>query len=112
MTSGTPSDLSPNARREPGVAALQRALAGESALTLGRAGRAVEVALATLAGAAPPAREALQYACAEAVWRYFVQREACGMLRHEPVIEALGIPPEVLAKVGAARPPVGAIGGT
>jgi hypothetical protein len=35
---------------------------------------------------------------------YFVQREACGLPRHDAVIEACGIPASVLAKVGARRP--------
>lgn len=33
-----------------------------------------------------PEREALEYRCAEAVWEYFVQREACGPLRDTPTI--------------------------
>lgn len=40
----------------------------------------------------------------EAVWMYFVQREACGLTRHDAVIEAYAIPASVLAKVGARRP--------
>ena len=94
-------------RRETGAAALQRALASESAANLGRLGRAVERALARLQEipvASKSAREESEFACAEAVWLYFVQREACGLLRHDAVIEAYNIPATVLAKVGAKRP--------
>ncbi len=51
------------------------------------------------------AREAQVYRCAEAVWRYFVQREMSNLHDHAPVVEAYAIPREVLAKVGATRPP-------
>ena len=90
-------------RRDSGADALQRALAGESAANLGRLGRAVERALAQLREASDVAREDAEYACAEAVWLYFVQREACGLARHDAAIEAYGIPASVLAKVGARR---------
>ena len=39
----------------------------------------------------------------EALWLYFVQREACGLMRHDAAIEAYAIPASVLAKVGARR---------
>lgn len=97
-------------RRETGASALQRALASESAANLGRLGRTVERTLARLHEipvASKAAREDCEYACAEAVWLYFVQREACGLLRHDAVIEAYRIPATVLAKVGAKRPTSG-----
>jgi hypothetical protein len=50
------------------------------------------------------AREGAEYACAEAVWYYFGQRETCGLVRHDSVIETYQIPESVLAKVGARRP--------
>ena len=95
-------------RRENGASALQRALAAEAAANLGRLGRAVERAMARLTATADlpdTAKEDAEYACAEAVWLYFVQREACGLVRHDSVIESYAIPPSVLAKVGARRPP-------
>ena len=91
-------------RRGSGASALQRAIAGESAANLGRLGRSVERALARLRDASDAAREDAEYACAEAVWLYFVQRESCGLVRHDAVVEAYGIPTSVLAKVGARRP--------
>ena len=91
-------------RRGDGASALQRAIAGESAANLGRLGRSVERALARLRDASDAGREEAEYACAEAVWLYFVQRESCGLVRHDAVIEAYRIPQSVLAKVGARRP--------
>ena len=91
-------------RRESGTNALQRALTGERATNLGRLGRALEAALFELRSAPAAEREARAYACAEAVWFYLVQREACGLVQHDQVIEMYGIPATVLAKVGAARP--------
>ena len=95
-------------RRENGASALQRALAAETAVNLGRLGRAVERAMARLREATPTSdatKEDAEYACAEAVWFYFVQREACGLVQHDSVIESYAIPPSVLAKVGARRSP-------
>lgn len=94
----------PLPRREGGASALKRALAGEAAANLGRLGRAVERALTLLREASNAAREDAEYGCAEAVWLYFVQREACGLAHHDAVIEAYEIPASVLAKVGARRP--------
>ena len=94
----------PGPRRENGASALKRALAGEAAANLGRLGRAVERALTRLHEASNAAREEAEYGCAEAVWMYFVQREACGLPHHDAVIEAYRIPASVLAKVGARRP--------
>ena len=104
MAPRNPSDGISGPRRGDGASALQRAIAGESAANLGRLGRAVERALKGLPAATDPTREASEYACAEAVWLYFVQREACGLVRHDAVIEAYAIPASVLAKVGARRP--------
>ena len=85
--------------------ALGRVLLGDTAAVLGGLGRAVEDALTKLRAAPVSGREAAEYACAEAVWRLFVQREACGLGSHEHVVETYGIPRTVLAKIGARRPP-------
>ena len=104
MTPRRPTEIDTGSRRESGASALERALKGETAANLGRLGRAVQAALANMRAAAPSEREAREYACAEAVWEYFVQREVSGLTRHDPVIEAYDIPASVLAKVGARRP--------
>ena len=97
------SDGGPGPRRRPGASPIEHALAGESAANLGRLGRAVERALTRLRAAPGAARDEAEYACAEAVWMYFVQRESCGLTRHDAVIEAYEIPAAVLKKVGARR---------
>lgn len=90
------------------MSALEQQVMSEAAHALGRLGRAVEGALERLRAAEPAAdparRTALLYACADAVWHYFVQREVSGLRDHAPVIEAYGIPAEVLARVGGAPP--------
>lgn len=89
---------------------VDRFLRGDSAAMFGKLGRDVEQALAAYR-AAPventAVHTAMLYAAADATWRYFVVREACGLNEHTPVIETYGIPPEVLAKVGVPRPPLG-----
>ena len=100
-----PTEISFGSKPESGANALERAIKGESAASLGRLGRAVQAALATLRAAPETERETREYVCAEAVWQYFVQREACGLVRHDAVIEAYDIPASVLAKVGARRSP-------
>lgn len=83
--------------------AVRGILLGDSAAVLGRLGRDVEAAIAGLTDVADQDRSDAEYQCAEIVWRYFVQREACGLLSHQQVIETYAIPAEVLAKVGARR---------
>jgi hypothetical protein len=76
-------------------------LVSEQAAALGRAGRAVEVALARLADASPADRDALLKAAASAVWTFFVQREACGFRDQKGVIAHYAIPKAVLSRLGA-----------
>jgi len=38
---------------------------------------------------------------AEAVYAWFIQRELCGMRRHDSLIRDYAIPREVLARLGA-----------
>jgi hypothetical protein len=87
--------------------ALQYDLMKERAAGLGHAGRQVQEALLALQNA-PAADDAkrlkLIWAASKCVWRYFVQREACGMRDHDPVIAEYGIPQQVLARVGAREP--------
>lgn len=85
--------------------ALRGVLLGDSVRVLGRLGRELEIALAELRATPAAARVDAEYRCADAVWRYFVQREALGLASHEQVIETLAIPASVLGKVGARRQP-------
>jgi hypothetical protein len=93
--------------------ALGHEILAEKASALGRAGQKVEAALARLeAHAGMPARDdaapdpdsqrkALLKAAADAVHAFFIQRELCGLRRHETVIREFGIPREVLVRLGA-----------
>jgi hypothetical protein len=88
---------------------LEVELLAERAASLGRAGERVEATLAALAafdaGRAVAAvlgggRERLVHEAAEAVWSYFVQREAIGLRDHDEAVAHYGIPREVMARVG------------
>ena len=70
---------------------------------MGRAGERVERALAALKAhqGDDTERTRLLKAAAEAVYAYFIQRELCGMRRHQGVIYEFQIPNQVLARLGA-----------
>ena len=86
-----------------GMDALGYEILAEKAAALGRSGEKAERCLRRLAeeegGGA--AREALLSEAANAVYEWFVQRESCGLRRHEEVIRDHAIPRQVLARLGA-----------
>jgi hypothetical protein len=87
------------------VVALDYEIAQEQASALGRAGRALEAALAALADykAAPArgrARAELVQAASDALWRFLVQRECCGLRDARQVIRDYRVPAEVQNRVG------------
>lgn len=88
-----------------GLQPVEHEILGEMASSLGHAGRKVEQALAKLAedeaGLEGEARERLLRAVAATVHAYLIQRELCGMRRHDDVIREMGIPRRVLARLGA-----------
>lgn len=99
-----PQNLSSGIRFETGASVLDAEIAAEKAASLGRAGARVELALGRLddpAAIEQEGREALLKAAADAVWKFFIQREACGMRDQRPVIQALNIPRAVLVRLGA-----------
>ena len=80
----------------------------EKAASLGHHGRQVEKAMAALASfdAAPGSAEQrmlLVKQAAREVWKFFVQREACGMRDQRDAIRHYGIPQEVLVRLGAVE---------
>lgn len=83
---------------------LDHEIAAEKASALGRAGEKVERTLALLGAceAGSGERRALVDAAARAVHAYFIQRELCGMRRHQDVIREYAIPREVLVRLGAS----------
>lgn len=90
-----------------GVIALDYEIAQEQASALGRLGRALEGALAALAdydsvnGRRDPVRRQLVQEASDALWRFIVQREACGLRDARPVIRDYRVPAEVYACMGA-----------
>ena len=87
--------------REGALSDLAGQMMAEQASNLGRMGRTVERTLADLAAAGPDTRPARLAAAAEAVWRYFIQREVSGVRNHAPAIADYRIPGAVLARLGA-----------
>jgi hypothetical protein len=87
-------------------ASLEQEILSEKAASLGHHGRKVEQALAALrafdaASGGPEERGALLRTAAREVWKYFVQRELCGMRDQRDAIRLYGIPNEVLVRLGA-----------
>jgi hypothetical protein len=104
MSLRMPQNLSNTLRFETGASVLDHEIAGEKAASLGRAGQAVEKALARLADPeilAVEGRDALLKAAAEAVWSFFVQREVMGLRDQAPAIRHYNIPRAVLVRLGA-----------
>ncbi|WEX07911.1 DUF6665 family protein [Chelativorans sp. AA-79] len=88
---------------QTGVSTLDYELAGEMAASLGAAGQRAEECLARLAAheGGEAERKDLLRAAADAVYAYFIQRELCGLKRHDDVVRQLAIPRSVLARLGA-----------
>ncbi|HHZ10399.1 MAG TPA: hypothetical protein GX405_16640 [Rhizobiales bacterium] len=85
-----------------GIGVLDYEIAGEMASSLGRAGERVAAMLAALSREGQgPGRAAALRAAADAVYAYFIQRELCGLRRHDDAIREYGIPREVLVRLGA-----------
>ena len=103
MTSHRPQRSS----RTVGIVALDYEIAQEQATALGRLGRALEAALAALTDydRANPKRDAMRKElvqdASDALWRFIVQREACGLRDPRPVIREYRVPAEVYARMGA-----------
>ena len=98
-----PGNLSANSLAETGFDALGYEILAEKAAALGRAGERAEICLRRLRqhelGA--EGRSALVREAAEAVYAWFIQRELCGLRRHDDVIREYAIPKEVLVRLGA-----------
>jgi hypothetical protein len=96
------------------VVALDYEIAQEQAAALGRAGRTLETALAHLfehdrtAQADAQARAALVQAAADALWRFIIQRECCGLRDSRSVMRDYRVPKEVQNRMGAVVRPRGA----
>jgi hypothetical protein len=95
---------------------LQSEIVQEQASALGRLGRALEAALATLrefdAAILPPPsdvvraqRAALVANAGHALWMFVVQREACGLRDSRAVMRDYAVPSEVQVRMGLLPPP-------
>jgi hypothetical protein len=89
-----------------GFGPVETEIIGEKASSLGHHGRQAEKAVAALHAfdAAPQPgveRQALVKAAAREVWKYFIQREMCGLRDQRDVIRDYRIPNEVLMRLGA-----------
>ena len=89
-----------------GGSAIESEIVAEKASSLGYHGRKVEQALADLRAFDPAAgtaddRTRLLKAAAREVWKFFIQRELCGMRDQRDAIRLYGIPQEVLVRLGA-----------
>ncbi len=98
-----PGNLSTNSLAETGFDALGYEILAEKAAALGRAGERAEICLGRLKQHEHGAegRTALVREAAEAVYAWFIQRELCGLRRHDDVIREYAIPKEVLVRLGA-----------
>jgi hypothetical protein len=105
VTLRTPRNLTNLPPREEALGALATEMMGEQAANLGRLGRDVERSMAALTeagdGVSAEDRRKLIDVAANAVWRYFIQREATGLRSHAQAIAHYKIPGAVLARVGA-----------
>jgi hypothetical protein len=88
---------------QTGADVLGYELMAEKAASLGRAGYYAEQYLGRLRDYEGDAegRAALLKKTAEAVYAWFIQRELCGLRRHDSLIRDYAIPKEVLARLGA-----------
>jgi hypothetical protein len=88
---------------ETTLGAVDQEILAEKAISLGNAGRKVEKSLEKLRAhvGKDEARAALVRSAADAVYAYFVQRELCGLRRHDDIIRDYAIPREVLVRLGA-----------
>jgi hypothetical protein len=100
-------DMVPFRRRSASITdALDYEVAQEQAAALGRAGRALEAALTALrehdrnGQAADDARRELVVDAGDALWRFIIQRECCGLRDSRAVMRDYRIPQEVQNRMG------------
>lgn len=103
MSLRLPGQNSPPASGRTGVDVLDYELMAEKAASLGRAGYHAEHYLRWLREYEGSAEErvVLLRKTVEAVYAWFIQRELCGLRRHDSLIREYAIPKEVLVRLGA-----------
>src|SRR4051812_42398078 len=111
MSLRLPTGLGSKSAAQSGMDMLSAELLVEKGSSLGRAGRAVEEALATLiaidAGEVQGVRSEQVDMAAGLVWELLVQQEACGVRNAGMTYREYKVPKDVAARVGAVRPRAG-----
>ncbi|TPL64886.1 DUF6665 family protein [Mesorhizobium sp. B2-3-15] len=103
MSLRPPSHLAGTSAADAAFDALGHEILAEKAAALGRAGQRVEETLARLRdNGNDELRPRLLKDAAVAVHAYFIQRELCGLRKHDAVIREYNIPRAVLVRLGAA----------
>ena len=103
MSVRMPSTFGRAGAQESALDLLGHEILAEKAAALGRTGQRVEETLARLRdnGDDKEQRPRLLKQAAEAVHGYFIQRELCGLRKHDAVIREYNIPIAVLVRLGA-----------
>ncbi|WP_027164968.1 DUF6665 family protein [Mesorhizobium sp. WSM3224] len=103
MSVRMPSNFGRSGAQENALDLLGHEILAEKAAALGRAGQRVEQTLRKLReGGEGEDRARLLKEAAAAVHAYFIQRELCGLRRHDAVIREYDIPRAVLVRLGAS----------
>ena len=102
MSVRMPSNFGQSSAQESALDLLGHEILAEKAAALGRTGQRVEETLKKLReNREQDQRARLLKEAAAAVHAYFIQRELCGLRRHEAAIREYGIPKAVLVRLGA-----------
>ncbi|TIV99366.1 MAG: hypothetical protein E5V74_16600 [Mesorhizobium sp.] len=103
MSVRMPTNFGRSGAQESALDLLGHEILAEKAAALGRAGQRVEETLARLReGGEGDQRNRLLKEAAAAVHAYFIQRELCGLRKHDAVIREYNIPRAVLVRLGAS----------
>ncbi|MDG4882216.1 DUF6665 family protein [Mesorhizobium sp. WSM4884] len=102
MSVRMPTNFGRSGAQDNALDLLDHEILAEKAAALGRAGQRVEETLAKLReNGEGMDRNRLLKEAAEAVHGYFIQRELCGLRKHDAVIREYDIPRAVLVRLGA-----------
>ena len=103
MSVRMPTNFGRSGAQESALDLLGHEILAEKAAALGRAGQRVEQTLSKLREDGDGEhRNRLLKEAAAAVHAYFIQRELCGLRKHDAVIREYDIPRAVLVRLGAS----------
>ena len=101
MSIRPPQNLQTQLQTNTGASVLEAEIFAEHAASLGHHGRLVEKAMLALETGDAADQEMLLDAAAEAVYNFFVIREAVGINNHDHPIKFYNITQPILARMGA-----------